>query len=219
MLAKAIAFLILALFPCVASGQPAANQSHDGPKHEYRPAADGDDDVVRVFHLRQTDTVEDFQEVATVVRSITELRRVFTYNAPRMVVLRGAASQVALAEWLFSELDTPANESREYRPSANPNDVSTPVRSITELRRLFTCNAPKVVPARGTASQLGLAQWLFAELDLFGCLLHARRPAPSIALRFSDRWAAAMPVRARLVLGADAQQQVLAPGATYQLDS
>ena len=47
------------------------------------------DDVVRVFYLANTGTVQEFQEVATLVRSIGDIRYTFTYNAPKAAALRG----------------------------------------------------------------------------------------------------------------------------------
>ena len=64
-----------------------------------------DDNIVRVFYLTNTPTVQDFQEVATLVRTIGEIRRVFTYNSPRALVVRGTASQTALADWLVANLN------------------------------------------------------------------------------------------------------------------
>jgi hypothetical protein len=64
------------------------------------------DDVARVFYLRHTPSVQEFQEVAVLIWSISDMGRLFTYNAPRAVAVRGASSQVALARWLVHELGT-----------------------------------------------------------------------------------------------------------------
>ncbi|MBI3681762.1 MAG: hypothetical protein HY235_15380 [Acidobacteria bacterium] len=169
--------------------QALAQQSQNSARHEYRLSGD---DVVRVFYLTHTATVQDLQEVATLVRAMTEVRRLFTYNAPRAVVLRGTASQIALAEWLFFELDKPADRqalaqrsqdsaTHEYRLSGDDvvrvfylthiatvqdlQRVATQVRAMTEVRRLFTYNAPRAVVLRGTASQIALADRLIKEQD------------------------------------------------------
>ena len=152
---------------------------------EYRVSETGDD-VVRVFYLTNTATVQQLQEVATLVRSIAGIRRLFTYNAPRAVVLRGTSDQMALAAWLFSEMDQPKNRTstpREYRLPGSGDDVVrvfsmthtatvqdfqevvTLVRSVTDIRQLFTYNTPREVAARATADRMALAAWLFNELD------------------------------------------------------
>ena len=66
------------------------------------------DDVVRLFYLTHTPTVRDFQEVATLVRTIAGFKRAFTYNEPRAYVVRGTMAQIGLAEWLLKQLDHPA---------------------------------------------------------------------------------------------------------------
>ena len=161
-------------------------QTPDTATHEYKLPDSGE--IVRVFYLTHTETVRDLQEVATVVRSIGTIRRMFTYNAPRAVAMRGTAEQVALAEWLFNELNQPVKQ----RPDAGPHEyrvpgarddvvgvfylthaptlqrfqeIATHVRSTTEVRRLFTYNAPRAVALRGTAEQLAMAGRLIKESD------------------------------------------------------
>ena len=173
--------------------QALAPQSQNSAAHEYRPSGSGDD-VVRVFYLTHTETAQELQEVATLVRSMADIRRLFTYNAPRALALRGTAGQIALAEWLVNELDKPTNRqalapqsqnsaTHEYRLSGSGDDVvrvfylthtetaqrlqeiATQVRSMTEVRRLFTYNAQRALALRGTAGQIALADRLIKERD------------------------------------------------------
>src|SRR5205814_31579 len=108
---------------------PAASPvsaSTDSATHEYRmpeASVDHGETVVRVFYLPNTPTVQDFQEVATLVRTTAEIRRVFTYNANRALVMRGTAGQMAHAEWLIGQLSAPStaqtnSAAREYRLSS-----------------------------------------------------------------------------------------------------
>lgn len=71
---------------------------------------DYEDHVVKVFYLRNITTVQELQEVATNIRSITDIRRVFTSNALSAVVVRGSVDQVALAEKIVNDLDKPKPE-------------------------------------------------------------------------------------------------------------
>lgn len=71
---------------------------------------DYEDEVVRVFYIQNATSVQEFQEMATAIRSVIEIRRVFTYNAQRALVLRGTVDQVALAEKLIRDLDKPKSE-------------------------------------------------------------------------------------------------------------
>ncbi len=61
--------------------------------------------MVRVFYLTHTGTPQRLQEIATEVRSMAQIRRLFIYNAPRALAMRDTAGQVALADRLIQERD------------------------------------------------------------------------------------------------------------------
>ncbi len=71
---------------------------------------DYEDQVVKVFYLKNVTTPQEFQEIVTAVRSVTDIRRIFTYNEQNAAVVRGSTDQVALAEKLFHDLDKPKAE-------------------------------------------------------------------------------------------------------------
>lgn len=71
---------------------------------------DYDDDVVKVFYVQNATSVQEFQEISVAVRSLTEIRRVYTYNAQKAILIRGTVDQVALAEKLIKDLDKPKAE-------------------------------------------------------------------------------------------------------------
>jgi hypothetical protein len=149
-----------------------------------------EDDVVRVFFLRNAATVQDFQEVATTVRTVLEIRRVFTFNTPRALAVRGTADQIAGTEWMIRELDQPATAKRTdspvheiidnaskhsetrvrvfYLPFASSvqqfQEAATLVRTIGDIRRVFTYNTPKAMVVRGDADQMALTDWMIHEL-------------------------------------------------------
>jgi hypothetical protein len=158
----------------------------DSVSQEYRVS---NDDVVRLLFTPNTATIQDAQEVATTIRTIAEIRRVFTYNAPKVVALRGTADQIAAAAFLVHELDQPATakrtDSREYQMIDPANrgetavkvfylpytatvqqfqEVATMVRTIAEIRRVFTYNASRALTARGNPDQIALAGWMVGEL-------------------------------------------------------
>src|SRR5258708_18007843 len=97
-----------------------AQQPENRAAHEYRLSSD---DIVRVFHLAHAPAPRSLQEVATIVRSTADIRRLFTYHAPSVVTVRGDATQIALAAWLVNQLHQLPNQAArgtallEYRPS------------------------------------------------------------------------------------------------------
>ena len=71
---------------------------------------DYEDNVVKVFYITNATSVQEFQEIATAIRTVAEIRRVFTYNAQRAMIVRDTADKVALAEKLVHDLDKPKAE-------------------------------------------------------------------------------------------------------------
>lgn len=160
----------------------------DSVSQEFK-VSNNADDVVRLFFLPNEATVQDFQEVATTIRTIAEIRRVFTFNTPRALAVRGTADQVAAAAFMIHELDQPPGakrtDSREYKMIDTGNhdesavrvfylpyaatvqqfqEVATLVRTIVEIRRVFTYNAAKAMVVRGTPDQMAAAAWIVQEL-------------------------------------------------------
>jgi hypothetical protein len=151
--------------------------------HQYLVSG-STDDVIRLFYLTDTATVQDFQEAATVVRTIANFRRAFTYNEARGYVVRGTNEQIGLAEWLLKQLQpATAPSPHEYRMPGSNDDVvhvlylthtgnvqnfqktATAIREATKIQRVFTYNTPKAVALRGTADQIALAEKLAHDLD------------------------------------------------------
>ncbi len=71
---------------------------------------DYEDEVVKVFYVTNATSVQEFQEIATAIRTVAEIRRVFTYNAQKALIVRGSRDQVALTEKLIHDLDKPKSE-------------------------------------------------------------------------------------------------------------
>lgn len=160
----------------------------DTVTQSFQVAPDGSD-VVRVFYLPNTATVQQFQEVAVTIRTIPEIRRVFTYNEARAMAVRGTTDQVTAAAFIVKELDQPAGvkrvDSADYKMADPENhgetqvriiyapftssiqqfqEVATLIRTVGEIRRVYTCNAPRAITIRGTLDQVALASWIVKEL-------------------------------------------------------
>jgi hypothetical protein len=151
---------------------------------EYRTPGTADD-IVRVFYLSDFKTPQELQEAATLVRAITEIPRLFTLTVPRAIVARGTAEQMKAAEWILPDFTRSGSDTvgREHRMTGvsegvvrifhlkptlaiqELQEVATLVRSISEIRRLFTFNPTRAIAVRGTPEQIQLAQWLVTQLD------------------------------------------------------
>jgi general secretion pathway protein D len=71
---------------------------------------DYEDEVVKVFYLKNPTSTQEFSEIVTAVRSVTDVRRMFQYNAENAIVVRDTVDKVALVEKLLHDLDKPKAE-------------------------------------------------------------------------------------------------------------
>ena len=167
--------------------QPASAKKTDSPMHQMIDTGNHGETDVRVFYLPYTSTIQQFQEVATLVRYISEIRRVFTYNAAKALVVRGTADQLALTDWMVHELAKPVDPatlaSQMYTMASDPQagnlvrvfyvkdaptpalvqQVATQIRTATLIRRVFTYSATNAMAVRGTAAQLAMVDQMLQD--------------------------------------------------------
>jgi type II secretory pathway component GspD/PulD (secretin) len=86
---------------------------------EYRPAGSVNDVVRMVYFSHPPGTPSSFQEIINAVRTIPEITKVFPYVAQNAIVMRGTDSRIAMAEWLFHQLDLPAGIQPVQDPAAH----------------------------------------------------------------------------------------------------
>jgi len=66
---------------------------------------DYEDEVVKVFYLKNPTSVQEFQEIVTAVRSVSDVRKMFTFNAQNAILVRDTVDKVALVEKLLHDVD------------------------------------------------------------------------------------------------------------------
>src|SRR5580704_1912030 len=139
----------------------------------------------QTFKIVHAATVQDFQEIANVVRTITEIQKVSTDNAQETLTVTASTDQVSAADWLVQQLDQPAGSyspgvleytgmtETDNKGNVIPNvvrivylphtatvqdfqEAAHAVRTVTEIRRVFTYNAGRAVAIRGTSDQIAM---------------------------------------------------------------
>lgn len=139
---------------------------------------------LRVFYLQGTREVRQLQETATIIRSIVETRRLFTYNQILGIVVRGTPVQLDAAEWVWRTLEsnTPAPGVEEFRAGFTDGqpvlrayrmpvqwsvpqlqEAATLLRAIVEIRRVFTFNGTRTIITRGDEGSIAAASWIATE--------------------------------------------------------
>ena len=108
---------------------------------------DYEEQVVKVFYLSNVTTAQELTEIATTVRTVTEIRRVYQYNGQNAIIVRGEADRVALAEKLISDMDKPKpevvvdvlvlevlrNKSRDLTVAVAPTGATIPINFTPRL--------------------------------------------------------------------------------------
>jgi general secretion pathway protein D len=71
---------------------------------------DYEEQVVKVFYLKNIQADQEMNEVLTALRTVADLSKVAQYKGQNAIVVRGEAEKVVLAEKLISALDKPKAE-------------------------------------------------------------------------------------------------------------
>ena len=121
-------------------------------------------DVSRVFQFHHTDGTQNLNEVATLVRTISNLSQVSVDGVAKTMSMTGPEGGIQIAEWLLKEVDrtaVPDSVTKEFQVSDNdlvrvlylanpPNvqafqEIATTIRTVAGIRMVFTYNAPKML--------------------------------------------------------------------------
>ena len=66
---------------------------------------DYQEEVVKTFYLTNAATPQELQEVATAIRGLTDIRRLFAVNSMNALIVRGSPDKIALAEKVINDID------------------------------------------------------------------------------------------------------------------
>jgi len=149
----------------------------------------------RTIRLSNPPNEQGFQELATVLRTVGQIRTVSFDSAKALFTYEGDASQLALCAWLLRAMDKPIDWKpsdqernnpavRQLRPApgaddvirvwylrsaGSPRDVQemlTILRTVADVRMVFNYSPLRVLALRGTEATMDMADWLLAKMDL-----------------------------------------------------
>jgi hypothetical protein len=169
--------------------KPVDAQTVKPAAYEF-PAPNGAVDAVRVLYFTQDQMSENPQHMINLIRQTSDLQRVFSYSARGALALRGTPAQIALAEWLFRELnqpvsppvrrtaayDQPAPSGRSdvarlffFAHNETPQDlgeIMQMIRTTADIQAIASYPQRRAIALRGTATQVALAEWLVGHLGM-----------------------------------------------------
>jgi type II secretory pathway component GspD/PulD (secretin) len=167
--------------------QPASPVHGSATYHFDEP---GDDPAVLVFRLANVETSQDLQEITNAIRVIADVRKIVPYVVQGAVIMRGAADQMAMAEWLVNELDQPAGGNSALSQDAAGHefqvpdsdqivhvfhfadsttaqqfvDIAAQARRTQKLEQVYICYSQRALSVRGTLDQIALTEQLIQEM-------------------------------------------------------
>lgn len=110
--------------------------------------------VVRVFYLSNITTPQEMQEMLTVLRTVVDVQKVFSYTAQNALIVRAESDTMALVEKLIADLDKARAE--VIVDVMVMQASSTHIRNITAAFASAGLNTNAVfTPRRGTGAAAG----------------------------------------------------------------
>ncbi len=134
----------------------------------------------RVNFLASLTSPRPMQELLTVLRTVGDIQKVFSYTSSHALVLRAGDTDLQRAEWLIQQLDLPAGHPAGTGTFTAPtgDDVTqiffvlnagpqwmqgalNSMRSELNIKKTFSMTTPANVIVRGTADQIAAAaKWM-----------------------------------------------------------
>ena len=142
------------------------------------------DNIARVFRYPRAIGVQGFNDFQTMVRTISDARRVYPYAEQRVLFLRDSSEAGDIALWLAAQLDrdlpsatkamspvytmTNGDLIRLFHFDAAMTqqafrDRATTLRTATGIRRVYPYESARTLAVRGTAAQLTQFESLFQQ--------------------------------------------------------
>lgn len=157
--------------------------------HEYRlPSGD----VGRVNFVPNVETAQGMQELLTILRTVADVQKIFTFTSNHAIVLRGPAWEVAFAEWIIDQVNQP----KQKKPDSTPREftvggpdfrglghgarlnflvnMTSPqqtqellsvLRTVGDIQKIFSYTPSHALVFRAGDSDLQRAEWIVQQLD------------------------------------------------------
>jgi hypothetical protein len=166
-----------------------AEMNRDAPQQTYVYPKSGlekerGENQARVFRYTRAKDAQEFNEVQTMIRTLTDTRRVYPYIGKRAIALRGSEEQIDMTVWILAQLNKElplaqksvssdyVNQAGEvtrmfYFPSGMSEkefkDTATAIRIATGIRRVYPFPSARTIALRGTAVQVAQASALAGQ--------------------------------------------------------
>ncbi len=164
----------------------------DSILHEYRlPSGD----VARVRFVPNLRKPQEMQELLTILRTVADVQKIFTFTSNQAIILRGPEWQVAFAAWIADQIDQPIAQKPDTTPRSftvggpdyrgmghgarvnflasltsqqQMQQLLTVLRTVGEIQKVFSYSSSHVLVFRASDADLQRAEWIIQQLDSQG---------------------------------------------------
>lgn len=163
--------------------------NNESPQQTYvfpktGPDVQRGENYVRLFRFPRAKDAQQFNEAQTMIRTLTDTRRVYPYISKRVIFLRGTEEQIDMSRWVLAQIDkelplAQKTNSTDYTTKAGDvmrmfyfssemplqkfQETQTAIRKATEVRRTYSYASARALAIRGTAAQIAQAAALAAQ--------------------------------------------------------
>jgi hypothetical protein len=162
----------------------------DNAPQEYRLPSGN---IGRVTFVPNVQTAQDIQELLTIIRTVADVQRMFTFTSNHAIVLGGPDWEVAFAEWIIDQINQPIQQKPDPTPReftvggpdfrglghgarlnflanmTSPRQMQellTVLRTVGDVMKVFIYSTSHALVLRAGDSDLQRAEWIIQQLDL-----------------------------------------------------
>jgi hypothetical protein len=164
----------------------------DSALHEYTlPSGD----IARVNFVPNLQKPQELQELLTILRTVSDVQKVFIFNSNQGIVLRAPEWQVAFSEWIIDQINQPVALKPDTTPRAftvggpdyrglghgarvnflasmtaprQMQELLTVLRTVSDIQKVFSYSSGHVLVLRAGDTDLLRAEWIIQQLDQLG---------------------------------------------------
>lgn len=137
----------------------------------------------KTFYFTQPASAADITAMTTMIRTVVDLQDIMPDAEHQAVKARGPVDKLVAAGWLFDQLDRAgAGSTAQYKMSGGGDDtvsvfrvspaasnadltaLTTAIRTVTDIQRLFPLEAHRAIVARSTPEKIAAADWMVHQL-------------------------------------------------------
>lgn len=161
----------------------------DTATHEYTLTSG---DTARVRFMRADAKPQDIAELLTILRTVADVQKIFAFNPNHAMVLRGPEWEVAFSDWIFDQLNQPAEPKPDPTPRAftvggpdyrglghqarinalanltsarQMQELLTVLRTVDDVQKVFSHSALHTLVFRAGDTDLARTEWIIQQLD------------------------------------------------------